>query len=279
MQRPAGMSGGEDHGPGAPPGKGRRARYEVAPLPRPRRAVLDLLDFAAARHTIHGLLEVDVTATRKRLGGLSHPPSFTAVVVAAVAQTVRRHPEVNTRRAGRRLVRLRDVDMVVTVERTIGGTVVPAPHVMRQVDAASCGEISTDLRSAVTSEGSMPAGSAVLIMPGVVRRTGVRLAGRIPTLAARLGPAVGVSSLGMFGHHWGWGIPLSPLTLMVTVGGIVTRPAIEDHAVVEREMLPLTLTFDHSVVDGGPGARFATHLADTLASGAVLDSPDAPRHR
>ena len=36
----------------------------------------------------------------------------------------------------------------------------------------------------------------------------------------------------------GWGIPLSPMTLMVTVGGIVRRPALIDGELVEREMLP-----------------------------------------
>jgi len=42
----------------------------------------------------------------------------------------------------------------------------------------------------------------------------------------------------MFGT--GWGIPLSPMTLMVTVGGISQRLALRAGALEEREMLPLT---------------------------------------
>jgi hypothetical protein len=48
----------------------------------------------------------------------------------------------------------------------------------------------------------------------------------------------------MFGA--GWGIPLSPLTLMVTVGGPTTRVVVVDGRVENREYLPLMLSFDHS---------------------------------
>jgi hypothetical protein len=62
------------------------------------------------------------------------------------------------------------------------------------------------------------AGLSVLgVLPAFLRRLGARLLGRRPAAAARFGSPVGVSSLGMFGA--GWGIPLSPLTLMVTIGG------------------------------------------------------------
>jgi hypothetical protein len=81
----------------------------------------------------------------------------------------------------------------------------------------------------------------------------------VPAVAARFAPPIGISSLGMFGAG-GWGIPLSPMTLMVTVGGIVRRPAVVDDALVEHELLPLTLSFDHAVVDGAPAARFAATL-------------------
>jgi pyruvate/2-oxoglutarate dehydrogenase complex dihydrolipoamide acyltransferase (E2) component len=69
----------------------------------------------------------------------------------------------------------------------------------------------------------------------------------------------------------GWGIPISPMTLMVTVGGITRRPAVEHGVLVARELLPLTLSFDHSVIDGAPAARFATTLRAFLEACTVLD--------
>jgi pyruvate/2-oxoglutarate dehydrogenase complex dihydrolipoamide acyltransferase (E2) component len=41
----------------------------------------------------------------------------------------------------------------------------------------------------------------------------------------------------------------------------------------EREYLPLTLSFDHMVVDGAPAARFATRLRGILEAESRLDKP------
>jgi pyruvate/2-oxoglutarate dehydrogenase complex dihydrolipoamide acyltransferase (E2) component len=67
---------------------------------------------------------------------------------------------------------------------------------------------------------------------------------------------VGVTSLGMFSRGGGWAIPIAPLTLVATVGGIADRPVVRDGRIVARPMLPLTLSFDHAVIDGAPAARF-----------------------
>lgn len=66
------------------------------------------------------------------------------------------------------------------------------------------------------------------------------------------------------------GVPRSPLTLMVTVGSIGHRPTKVDRVQREAETLALTLSFDHTVVDGGPAARFATTLPAMLQDGTVL---------
>jgi pyruvate/2-oxoglutarate dehydrogenase complex dihydrolipoamide acyltransferase (E2) component len=59
------------------------------------------------------------------------------------------------------------------------------------------------------------------------------------------------------------------MTLMVTVGSIGLRPAGHD-AQVSREVLCLTLSFDHTVVDGGPAARFAATLRTIVEEATVL---------
>ena len=40
----------------------------------------------------------------------------------------------------------------------------------------------------------------------------------------RLSGTVGLSSVAMFGAGGGWGTPIAPPTLMITVGSIVTKP-------------------------------------------------------
>lgn len=261
-------------------------RYRVVPYPRQRLPVLDMLATAARQYTVHGLIEVDVTAARERLARPGPQVSFTAFVVATVARAVVEHPQVNARRTGRRLVLFDDVDAVVTVERPLDGVPTPMPTVLRRLDARSCAQIADEISAIstrpVARAGDLTGSRVLAAAPGVIRRLAMRAAGRIPAAAARFAPPVGISSLGMF-DAGGWGIPLSPMTLMVTVGGIVRRPALIDGALVDRQLLPLTLSFDHAVVDGAPAARFAATLrqlfesAEALYDTAVTDH-DAATH-
>jgi 2-oxoacid dehydrogenases acyltransferase (catalytic domain) len=41
----------------------------------------------------------------------------------------------------------------------------------------------------------------------------------------------------------------------------------------------MTLSFDHSVIDGAPAARFAATFRQLLETGAALDTPAAPGRR
>jgi hypothetical protein len=67
--------------------------YRVAPLPRDRLRVLDLLNATRfkARYTVHGLVEADVTEPRRRLRKMPEGrASVTAFVVASLARAVRK---------------------------------------------------------------------------------------------------------------------------------------------------------------------------------------------
>ncbi len=71
-------------------------------------------------------------------------------------------------------------------------------------------------------------------------------------------------------------MPLAPLTVVVT---LVERPVARDGQVVIRPLLPLTLSFDHAVVDGAPAARFAETLRTLVETAAVLIAdPKGERH-
>jgi pyruvate/2-oxoglutarate dehydrogenase complex dihydrolipoamide acyltransferase (E2) component len=252
-----------------------RGEYSVASLPAGRREVLDLLQFARRVPVVHGLLEVDVGRARRSLEQRAEPVTFTTFVVACVGRAVDEHPDINVRRAGQRLVRVHDVDVVVTAEHETDGVSVPLPHVVRDVGRRSVDELAADLRRAkhhaAGRAGSERNRTALERVPSPVRRLALRAAASRPSVAARLGPAIGVSSLGMFGSGIAWGVPVSPLTLMVTVGSIGSRPTWLDGDSRQAETLALTLSFDHTVVDGGPAARFATRLRALLEDATVLE--------
>jgi pyruvate dehydrogenase E2 component (dihydrolipoamide acetyltransferase) len=49
-----------------------------------------------------------------------------------------------------------------------------------------------------------------------------------------------------------------------------TRPVWDGKAFAPRQMLPLSLSYDHRMIDGAAGARFAVHLSKLLADPAAL---------
>jgi pyruvate/2-oxoglutarate dehydrogenase complex dihydrolipoamide acyltransferase (E2) component len=58
----------------------------------------------------------------------------------------------------------------------------------------------------------------------------------------------------------------------LTVGGISEKPRLVDGTVSNREVLDLTVTFDHDVVDGAAAARFVQRLRELVEAAHGLDS-------
>ena len=82
-----------------------------------------------------------------------------------------------------------------------------------------------------------------------------------------------VSSIGGYsraGSGAGWAIPASIMPLAVFVGQIARKPGLAGEAIAVRELLSLTVLFDHDVVDGGPIALFLGRLRDLMESAAFL---------
>jgi pyruvate/2-oxoglutarate dehydrogenase complex dihydrolipoamide acyltransferase (E2) component len=55
------------------------------------------------------------------------------------------------------------------------------------------------------------------------------------------------------------------------VGSITWKPAVVDGRIEPREMLNLTVIFDHNVIDGAPAARFTRRLVELIESGSGLE--------
>jgi pyruvate dehydrogenase E2 component (dihydrolipoamide acetyltransferase) len=54
------------------------------------------------------------------------------------------------------------------------------------------------------------------------------------------------------------------------MGRVQERPVVRDGQIVVRRLLPLTLSFDHRVADGGDAARFVNHVVRLLGDPAAL---------
>ena len=259
--------------------------YHVVPLSPARRLSVDLLQVAHGKHVVHGLVEVDVTRPRRLIhdhaAKTGESISFTGFVIAAVARAVTENPSVNAVRKGRRLIVYENVDVNTMIERNIRGELVVAPYIVRSAHQKTVRQIHDEIRGAQTKPiehagGMAPTGGTGWIykIPSPLRRALIRRVGTSPRLAAKFGGIIGVTAVGMFGDGPGWGIPLVPATLSVTVGGIGKRPCLVDGRLTEHEFLCLTLTFDHDIVDGAPAARFSARLKELIEGAYGLPGVD-----
>ena len=84
------------------------------------------------------------------------------------------------------------------------------------------------------------------------------------------GSTITITSLGRLGGIASTPVINHPEVAIVGVNRIVLRPAIRDGAVVARQLMNLSSSFDHRVVDGAQAAGFVQCLRDHLEHPATL---------
>jgi pyruvate/2-oxoglutarate dehydrogenase complex dihydrolipoamide acyltransferase (E2) component len=248
-------------------GPDRARGLDVLPFPSSRRAVTAAVRAGRRITPMHGLLEVDVTDARRLLVGHEPPLSTTAFVVAAVARAVAAHPEVHAYRNWRgRLVRHHHVDVQTLVEVVTGQGPFGLVHVVRDADIRGVADISIELRGVKADMASTATGRALQRLAPI--------AGRVPGVfpamyavmsrsvrAHQLAGTVQVTAVGMFAGGGGSAIASPTLaSTSVVVGGLSRRPRVVGDEIAVRDVLDLTVTVDHNVVDGAPATRFGADL-------------------
>ena len=79
-----------------------------------------------------------------------------------------------------------------------------------------------------------------------------------------------ITSLGGIGGTAFTPIINAPEVAILGLSRTQTRPVWDGKAFAPRQMLPLSLSYDHRMIDGAAGARFAVHLSKLLADPAAL---------
>jgi pyruvate/2-oxoglutarate dehydrogenase complex dihydrolipoamide acyltransferase (E2) component len=228
---------------------------------------------------MHGLLDLDVTEALRLLRQWEPPPSFTAFVVACVARAAAAHPEVHVYRNWRgQLVSHRHVDVATIVEVDTAQGPFPLAHVVRDAGSRDVADLTAELHR-VKKDARARAESGWLARVATI---GTRVPGVIPVLYAAMGRSVrvrqrigtvGVTAVGMFAGGAGFGITgLTLMSLQVVVGGIAPRPRAVGGDIEIRDVLDLTVTIDHNVVDGAPAARFGADLRQLIEQAPLLRS-------
>jgi hypothetical protein len=174
-----------------------------------------------------------------------------------------------------------DVDVGLMVERKVGEKTALMGHVVRGANRKTYREIHDEIRK-VQSEPVPPGRGmpnwfrSLMLLPWPLSRLVIALLRmnnrRDPTISVSMGGTVALTSVGMFGGgHSGWGLSPTLHPLGLVVGGIAWKPAVVEGRIEPREILNLTVTFDHDIVDGAPAARFTHRLVELIESGSGLD--------
>jgi pyruvate dehydrogenase E2 component (dihydrolipoamide acetyltransferase) len=173
-------------------------------------------------------------------------PSYTELILKLTATTLRQHPLLQAQWREDGLFVPEGVHLAVAVAAEEG---LLAP-VVREVDRLTLLQLSARVRELTTQARA-----------GALRAEDLR------------GGTFTVTNLGMFGIDAFTPVLHLPQSAILGVGRIVREPAVVDDRIVPRDMMTLSLTFDHRVVDGAPAARFLDALRCGLEQHATWVGP------
>jgi hypothetical protein len=260
------------------------ASSQSLPYPALRNFVLDVLAEGRRRNTIHLLLEADITELRGQAGAEAEAnnASLTALLTRHFVEAINHDRRLQAYRHGRKkLIVFDEIDVSAIVERDLAGQTIPVVSIIRRANQKSAAEIHAELQHAKSAplgeNGPMRAlEKTFFLLPGVLRRAVWFFIRRNPYWFKDLVGTVGVTSMGMFGSGAAVALPISPMSLTLSIGCIEKKLQLRNGAVCERDVVHLNLSADHDVIDGAPLMRFAERFKALIEASPTIPAPAAP---
>jgi len=255
----------------------QKAGYKSIPLTFNRKAVMASATVTKAKNTFHCITDVDISIPRRLINehfqATGTKLSLTAYIVTCLGHVIKDHPLLNSFIKGNKQIILDDVTVSVLIEREIKGEKVPEPVAISNTQTKMYLQINNEIRTAQNQEGrqlgNLSKTTWIRFIPGFLLRTFIRIADKNIKMGQRYGK-VAVTAVGMFNKSNTWFIPHGSATVLITVGGINLKLVKDGDAIIEKEHLCLTASFNHDIVDGAPASRFMNQFLDTIKSGTLL---------
>lgn len=218
------------------------ANYEDKPISQMRKTIARRLSeskFTAPHFYLTREINMDkAVQLRGRLIEVAPTKiSFNDLVIKAVAAALRLHPAVNSSWLGDKIRTNKDVNVGVAVA-VDEGLLVP---VIRYTDMKTLSQINIEVKELAALAKKRK------LQPDQME-----------------GNTFTVSNLGMFGIEEFTGIINPPDSCILAVGAIIEKPIVKNGEVVVGNMMKVTLSCDHRVVDGATGAQFLQTVAQIL---------------
>jgi pyruvate dehydrogenase E2 component (dihydrolipoamide acetyltransferase) len=155
--------------------------------------------------------------------------SVNDIIIKVAAAALLQHPQVNASFQDKvvRYYEHADIGVAVAIE---DGLITP---IVRAADQKSLSEIASEVRE---------------------------LAGRARERKLKpeefMGASFSISNLGMFGIDEFTAVINPPEGAILAIGAMSPQPVVRDNEVVVRQMMRVTMSCDHRVIDGATGAKF-----------------------
>ena len=221
---------------------GGEGSFEDVPLSQMRKVIARRLGeskFSAPHFYL--TIEIDMGKTiqsRKQINEIAPVKiSFNDLIVKACAAALRQHPAINSSWMGDSIRRNGDVNIGVAVAID-EGLLVP---VIRHADMKSLSQISSETR----------------MLAGKARERKLQ-----PD--EMTGNTFTISNLGMFDIDEFTAIINPPDSCILAVGTIVEKPVVKNGELTIGNIMKVTMSCDHRVVDGATGAKFLQTVKEML---------------
>lgn len=169
--------------------------------------------------------------------------SINDIIIKVVASALVQHPAVNASFQDKfiRYYEHADVGVAVAIE---DGLITP---VIRSADQKSLSQIA-----------------------GEVRELAERARTRKLKPEEYTGATFSISNLGMFGIDEFTAVINPPEGGILAVGAMTAKPVVRDNEIVVRQMMRVTMSCDHRVIDGATGAKFLQTVKKILENPLYL---------
>ena len=155
--------------------------------------------------------------------------SVNDIIIKVTAAALMQHPEVNASFQGHfiRYYEHADIGVAVAIE---DGLITP---VVRAADQKSLSQVATE-----------------------VRELAERARAKKLKPEEYTGATFSISNLGMFGIDEFTAVINPPEGAILAIGAMTAKPVVRDNEIVVRQMMRVTMSCDHRVIDGATGAKF-----------------------
>ncbi|QZA81258.1 2-oxo acid dehydrogenase subunit E2 [Deefgea piscis] len=241
-------------------------------IPVERHLIEDILREGRRKNNIHLVSEFcSDTAQQYRK---EHGISLTSWIAKGLACAIHEDLAIQSSLRGKSTrVIFQDVDIAVMIERQLADqSYQPLHYIIRNAGSKSLAQIQAELSQAKTGEigngGPLTALElAFFKLPSWLRKPVWWWLRYDPYSRKQMLGTVGITSNGMFAKGAAVILPISPLSLSLSIGGASQRIVASGEQFKTSEYIQLNLTADHDVTDGAPLMRFATRLTTILEQG------------